>query len=239
MKKIYLSFLFLLFIFSGYSQIRITPEGGVMISKSYYYTAGVGARIGANVRCSFNGKDSGFGLRSGLYYIQRNTTSYSGSDILYNMPGSSDTKIFFLVHGLEKGAINDAVPEGAELQSINSHYSKTRKDYLQLPIMAEYAWSLSNNLRFHVAAGPYIALGVLGKNKTYTVSWDFEGQPKSTEISESPFSGGRNRLDVGASMQTGLQVSKFSFILNYDINLYKRDAYGKGNYVSLSLGYTI
>lgn len=239
MKRFYLSFIFILFALSAFAQIKITPEGGVMISKSYYYTAGVGARIGVNVRYSFNGKDNGFGLRSGLYYIQRNTTSYSGSDIMYNMPGSSQIKTFFLVHGLEEGVINDVIPEGAELQSINTYYGKVRKDYLQLPVMAEYAWNLSSNLRFHLAAGPYVALGVSGKNKTYTVSWDFEGQPKSTEKSESPFSGGRNRLDVGASMQTGLQVSKFSFILNYDINLYKRDAYGKGNYVSLSLGYTI
>lgn len=240
MKRILFPFILLLFAVSVHAQWKLTPEVGATITKSSFYNAGIGAKIGANVRYSFNNEEQGLGIRSGLYYVQRNTTSFSGGQIFYNMPGSDETNVFLLATDSKAGVIPAFIPEHAELQSINTYYIKTRKDYLQLPVLIEYAWNLSSSLRYHIAAGPYVAIGISGKDKTYSTSWEFEGEAKSDISTKSPFSSGvKGRFDAGASIQTGLQINQFSFILNYDLNIYKRDLYGKGHSVSFCLGYTI
>lgn len=220
MKRIYLSCILLFFTISINAQWKITPEVGTTISKRFLYNAGVGLKIGANIRYSFNGEDQGFGVRSGLFYVQRNSTSFSGSEVFYTLPGSNETHFFLLA----PESSQQTIPENAEVQDINAYHIKTRKDYLQLPIMAEYAWNLSSSVRYHIAAGPYVAWGISGREKDYLNSWSVGKQPESEERTSSPFSGiTGDRFDVGASIQTGLQVNKFSFLLNYDINIYKRD----------------
>lgn len=234
MKRIsFLSVILLLCATMMNAQWRFTPEAGVNISKFEGAKAQVGAKVGVGVRYSFNGDDTGWGIRSGLYYIQRSYQSCFG-EIFHgkNAEGLNYVEVFS--PKLMPGSWGKW-DKPAEKVRFSESFS--RMDYLQLPILAQYAWEIAPDIRWHVAAGPYVALGIAGKDKTSYVDWDLKETFEQGEIEFNPFSY-KKRFDAGVVAQTGIEVKRVAFLLNYETSLYKRKMRGKSHGVSIGVGYT-
>lgn len=234
-KVVFLSVMFLFGAFAASAQWRFTPEAGVSVFKEKgASSAGVGARVGVGVRYSFNRNDDGWSLASGLYYSQRKSSVYSFGELTGKLPGFAPTYTVWVAPGIDPEIPGDMQIEGGNFGQII-----TRRDYLRVPVMVQYAWHLTPDIRYHLAAGPYVAVGIGGKNKLESTQWNLANQAKTYEYSGSPFSLLRyNRFDTGASFQTGLEVRRIAILVNYSLNLYKRDSTGKEHLFSLGIGYT-
>ena len=83
--------------------------------------------------------------------------------------------------------------------------------YLQIPLHAEYKFSLQDNVRFVIDAGPYFGFGFAGKGKYkedgYTETFSFFGD---SEV--KPF-------DFGIGIGLGLEYDKLKFSIGYDWGL--------------------
>lgn len=233
MKRIcFLSVMLLLVATMMNAQWRITPEAGVNISKfedAYTsYKAGVGARIGVGVRYSFKGDDTGWGVRSGLYYTQR---TYQANEGYITSSNGSWMQTF------TPGGFLSAV-QGANPESVRFSEGSCRWDYLQLPVLAQYAWEIVPDIRWHVAAGPYVAVAIAGKHKVSYTDWDLKDKFEHGKYDFDPFKNYKDRFDTGGVIQTGIEVKNVAFLFNYQISLYKRNSVGKSQEVSIGLGYT-
>lgn len=232
MRNIYIFATMFFCTLSLNAQWKVTPEIGTTILKQGGYNAGVGAYLGAGVRYSFNTDDTGFGLISGLYYSQRNATGFSGSD-LHGKVGDN-------VITIPTDGAGGTIPDNMVIEGGESYNISTRRDYLQMPIMAQYAWKIASDIRLHIAAGPYLAVGIAGKTKVESTFWNMDRELSTSEKSWNPFNSiFYNRFDAGASIQMGLEVKKVAFLLNYNTNLYKRKFRNNENFISIGLGYTL
>lgn len=229
MKKVLFLFMSLFCVMAANAQFKFTPTVGTTILKESAFKANFGVQAGIGVRYSFNKKDDGFGIQSGLYFIQRNSSS-SGT-ALYMNDGSSQILIpetgDILLSPLGGTA-------GGDAYSITTH-----RNYLQLPVMAEWAKYITPDVRFHVAAGPYFAVGLGGKNKVSAISWDTNEHIQADETSWDPFKyNNYKRFDFGLSFQTGVEIKRVAILLNYNMNLLHRNQGTKENLVSIGVGYT-
>lgn len=119
---------------------------------------------------------------------------------------------------------------------------KWNLNYLQLPILASYRFTLTDNIKLHINAGPYVAVGLGGKMKFeadgekydikafgtskggdyddewdyYASGWDDEDDYYDEEGSEK---GGLKRFDAGLTLGAGVSVNKFYIGLSYDLGL--------------------
>lgn len=237
MKKIcFLGALLFLCILTANAQWRFTPGLGVTVFKEKgNLEAGVGAKVGVGVRYSFNGDDDRWGIVSGLYYSQRNAASFSGGELTGSLPGLNGVYPVAVV----PGSVVSSIPGDMHIEGASFMRITTRRDYLQVPILLQYAWKITPDIRYHIAAGPYLAVGIGGRNKISCTAWDTGGKLEAATYTDNPFSLLRyDRFDVGASVQTGIEVKNISFLLGYDINLYKRNLTGKEHVISIGMGYT-
>ena len=86
-------------------------------------------------------KPDRFSLKSGLYYAQRGYSRQSTSF----------------------GNIYPTIDDQSESTFSKSYY-KTRRHFLQVPLMANLSFRLADNVRLNLAAGPYIAYSMGDKN---------------------------------------------------------------------------
>ena len=83
---------------------------------------------------------------------------------------------------------------------------------------------MSDNVKWHINAGPYVAVGVGGKVKweeTYdgdTDKGDYKAFGTADEDSDQE-KGGLKRFDAGLSFGTGVSINKFYVGLTYDLGL--------------------
>lgn len=73
----------------------------------------------------------------------------------------------------------------------------TRPIYLDIPILAAYKFNISDNTKFVINAGPYLAIGLGGKNKV-------DGIDESEKIFGDD---GWKRFDLGIQYGIGLELS--------------------------------
>ena len=73
----------------------------------------------------------------------------------------------------------------------------TRPIYLDIPILAAYKFNISDNTKFVINAGPYLAFGLGGKNKV-------DGIDESEKIFGDD---GWKRFDLGIQYGIGLELS--------------------------------
>lgn len=73
----------------------------------------------------------------------------------------------------------------------------TRPIYLDIPILAAYKFNISDNTKFVINAGPYLAFGLGGKNKV-------DGVDESEKVFGE---NGWNRFDLGIQYGIGLELS--------------------------------
>lgn len=75
-------------------------------------------------------------------------------------------------------------------------YAKVRPIYLDIPILAAYKFNISDNTKFVINAGPYLAFGLGGKNKV-------DGIDESEKVFGD---NGWNRFDLGIQYGIGLEI---------------------------------
>lgn len=128
---------------------------------------------------------------------------------------------------------------------------KYNLNYLQLPILASYRIALSDNVKWHINAGPYLAYGIGGKVK-WEASYDGEsekGDYKAFGVADEDSDdekGGLKRFDAGLSFGTGVSFDKVYVGLTYDLglaNIADEDAWGKdyklkNRNFAITVGYT-
>lgn len=102
---------------------------------------------------------------------------------------------------------------------------KWNLNYLQLPILASYRIALSDNVKWHINAGPYLAYGLGGKVKweySYegeSEKGDFKAFGTSDDDDDDDEKGGLKRFDAGLSFGTGISFNKMYFGVVYDLGL--------------------
>ena len=117
----------------------------------------------------------------------------------------------------------------------------TRRDYLQLPVLARFNWKIGDDIKMHVAVGPYLAYGIGGKYKSKFLEVSEKGTWHVDE-SVNPFKNSSlQRFDWGVALNVGVEVKRFSFNVAYDMGLGKQYEYENValNYhtVSFTVGY--
>lgn len=110
-----------------------------------------------------------------------------------------------------------------ESQEDYKYEEKWRMGYLQLPVLASYRFNISDKVKWHVNAGPYVALGLGGKVK-YNDDGDkydikmFGTTPDDAE-DDSDYKNGIKRFDAGLSFGMGVSINKVYVGVVYDLGL--------------------
>lgn len=184
-------------------------------------------------------QESGFGVRASLNlsnvnnkYTGEVASGESKSDYEYDFKNRVGFNIgliydwgvsesFYIQPGLY------FTTRGAKVKESEEGYKYEEKwnlNYLQLPILASYRIALSDNVKWHINAGPYLAVGLGGK-----VKWeetDEDGKNKgdykafgTTSEDSDEEKGGLKRFDAGLSFGTGVSINKFYVGLTYELGL--------------------
>lgn len=256
MKKLVVCMMLMLCVASASAQWSVTPEVGMNVTTYENTPAKIGFKAGAAVAYTFG--DGLFSLQSGLYYVQRGTGKvFSGEmygtsigedgkpyDTSIHFHGNGSSYMIYGYSGYGNGYNNDFFSKDMTVNGVRMYEGSSRKDYLQLPVMARFNWKIGDDVRLHLAAGPYVALGIGGKVKYTEVDRGagFNWHEKSSSYS----SFGKNnynsrRFDWGATLNTGIEVKRFAFNVGYDLGLgktYKHDDISmKYQTVSFTVGY--
>lgn len=103
---------------------------------------------------------------------------------------------------------------GAKIKS-DTDKATTNLGYLQLPILATYHLAISDNAKWSIQAGPYLAVGLGGKIKVkeegVTVKVDSFGDGEDN--------GGFQRFDMGLTFGTGVTFGQIYVGVKYDLGL--------------------
>lgn len=87
--------------------------------------------------------------------------------------------------------------------------------YLQIPIRAAYKFTISDNTKLSVKAGPYLAYGLFGSD----IQWYGGGK---TNVFDS--NGGFNRFDAGVNVGASVDFNSFIVGVEYSHGLTKLDS---------------
>ena len=197
------------------------------------------AVMAAGMVFSATAQESGFGIRASLNLSNVNN-KYDGE------VASGESKSYYEYDfkkrvGFNIGLIYDwgisesfyiqpglyFTTRGAKIKESEEDYKyeeKWKLNYLQIPILASYRIALTDNVKWHINAGPYLAVGVGGKVKweeTYdgdTDKGDYKAFGTADEDSDKE-KGGLKRFDAGLSFGTGVSINKFYIGLTYDLGL--------------------
>ena len=135
-----------------------------------------------------------------------------------NMTKDSEAKVlpgFHLGVGMDYGfSENWSLQSGLMISSKGYKYDKdvlgadfkARPIYLDIPILAAYKFNISDNTKFVINAGPYLAFGLGGKGK-----FDVDG---AEDIKVFKGEEGMSRFDLGIQYGIGLEISE-----HYLVNL--------------------
>ncbi|MDR0832911.1 MAG: PorT family protein [Candidatus Symbiothrix sp.] len=85
-------------------------------------------------------------------------------------------------------------------------------NYLQLPINALYKFSIADDSKLFIFAGPYVGYGLSG-----TVKEKFDGESDSGDIKFGSGDGKLNPLDFGINAGVGYQYTKFFIKAQYGL----------------------
>ena len=176
---------------SAQSRWGITPEGGFAAVNRVGMGSSWRAGVKVGVGVSYQFEPGWIGLKSGLYYANR---GYSLGDY----PRTTESATYVLKEMMTGG--------------ITQHF-------LQLPVMADFSWKVSKEVRMHLAVGMYAGVSV--KNDTnwgssFTMGYSKEPQAlgkyvKSTGLGYS--------YDWGLTTSFGIEVNNWVMNLGYDLSL--------------------
>lgn len=246
------------------AQWSVTPEAGMALTKRNGFQTDWTGRPKIGVGVEYQLPSSSFALKSGLYYMQRGYSAGYGSGMYLNGYG----------YGYSWGYGNGPWHPSGYLPSYgggNGGYgyggyggyhdyaydygSTLKRHFLQVPVMVDFSFPLADEVRLHVAAGPYIAVSVADHWDGYTGYLCENAVPNSAGTAGSGGYGSYNAaptrgfdptrglraFDWGVSGVLGLEVKQWMFNFAYDLSLGKEYKHGSVgvNYhtVSLSVGY--
>lgn len=197
------------------------------------------AVMAAGMVFSATAQESGFGIRASLNLSNVNNkydgevaSEESKSDYEYDFKN----RVGFNIGLIYDWGISESfyiqpglyfTTRGAKIEESEEDYKyeeKWKLNYLQIPILASYRIALTDNVKWHINAGPYLAVGVGGKVKweeTYdgdTDKGDYKAFGTADEDSDEE-KGGLKRFDAGLSFGTGVSINKFYIGLTYDLGL--------------------
>ena len=197
------------------------------------------AVMAAGIVFSATAQESGFGIRASLNLSNVNNkydgevaSEESKSDYEYDFKN----RVGFNIGLIYDWGISESfyiqpglyfTTRGAKIEESEEDYKyeeKWKLNYLQIPILASYRIALTDNVKWHINAGPYLAVGVGGKVKweeTYdgdTDKGDYKAFGTADEDSDEE-KGGLKRFDAGLSFGTGVSINKFYIGLTYDLGL--------------------
>lgn len=241
------------------AQWSVTPEAGMALTKRNSFQTDWTGRPKVGVGVEFQLPSSSFALKSGLYYMQRGYSLDYGSGGYWQGYGSSwgygNGPWFQPGKQLSYGSGNGGYGYGGYYDYAYDYGSTLTRHFLQLPVMVDFSFPLADEVRLHVAAGPYIAVSLADHWDGYSGylcesavpgSAGFAGgngygaYPGSLTQGFNPTRGLR-AFDWGVSGVLGLEVKRWMFNFAYDLSLGKEYKHGSVgvNYhtVSLSVGY--
>lgn len=188
---------------------------------------------------SFAQSKPGIILKGGLNLANISTTDNGSVDeanmltsfhagLLLHLPFNSGFAFQpgLLVSG--KGAkVQDGQPSDA-----NYYRATTNPIYLEMPLNFVGRIPLGNSAGIYLGAGPYVAMGIAGKNKVegkvLGVSFNSENKiewsnddPTTLDYEEDAGIGKMKRFDVGANLMGGIDFGKLSLGLNYGFGFTK------------------
>lgn len=213
MKKLILCMVCVLSVLNMNAQSRwgITPEAGFAAINRVGMGSSWRPGVKVGVGVSYQFKPGWIGLKSGLYYANR---GYS----MGTYPRTTETETSFIREMMTGG--------------ITQHF-------LQLPVMADFSWKVSEDVRMHLAVGMYAGVSV--KNKTDWGSSLTSGYSKNPEAlgkyigypsqgyygysghdeqgnADNPFQD-VNSFDWGLTTSFGIEVNNWVMNLGYDLSL--------------------
>jgi len=122
--------------------------------------------------------------------------------------------LLFTTKGMKLKGTEYAIPSGERrwTQNINMQY-------LQIPLTAAYKINLSSSTRLFIQAGPYIAYGIGGSNKTKIKYYDLgDKEPKEEKV--NTFGKDRfKRFDFGLTGGIGVEFGDLIVGVNYEHGL--------------------
>lgn len=131
--------------------------------------------------------------------------------------------VFSLQAGLQLGMKGSKFTLGDENSGT---YTKVSQHplYLELPLNAVVKIPLVNKVKLIAGAGPYIAMGIGGKNKVegklLGVSYsDEKSITYSSDNNSSGYNSDLKRYDAGLNFLAGIEISKFTLNANYGYGL--------------------
>ena len=245
MKKIVSIVMLMMMCMANVSaQWSVTPEAGMNVTKYKGSPSAIGFKVGAAVSYTFG--TGLFSLQSGLYYVQRGqgktyfgTVYGKGLDengveqdrYIHVSPnylgygGSGELGYYgsgYLGNGFYNNSSDGFFPQDMRVDGVTLSDGSSRRDYLQLPVLARLNWKLGKEVKLHVAAGPYLAYGISGKRKYKTMDLSEKGYSANSS-SWNPF--GENsslkRFDWGLMFNAGIEVKRFTLNASYDLGLGK------------------
>lgn len=109
---------------------------------------------------------------------------------------------------LQSGLIISSKGNKYDAEDAHDYSSKARPIYLDIPILAAYKFNISDNTKFVINAGPYLAFGLGGKCK-----YDEGGDYKLFK-GEDGDDAEMKRFDLGIQYGVGLEINE-----HYLVNL--------------------
>ncbi len=103
------------------------------------------------------------------------------------------------------------------LEGTKDGNAKMNFSYLKLPVHVGYKMPVSENIKFVIHVGPYLAYAVDGKYKLGSVSVD-----AFNEDLENMFGFKYRRFDLGIGLGVGVEISKVYLDLGYDLGFINR-----------------
>ena len=144
-----------------------------------------------------------------------------------------------------------------ETTDANYYKATTNPMYIELPVNIVFKAPVTEQSKFYIGAGPYVAMGVAGKNKVngkilgnaFSVENNIEwsDDDPTTGFEENAGYGIMKRFDYGLNGTIGVEGNKAIFSVNYGYGLAKlqsgsnssADDKNKHRVISISLGYRL
>lgn len=246
MKKIIVFVMLIMCVASVSAQWSVTPEAGMNVTKYKGSVPKIGYKAGAAVEYAFG--EGAFSLQSGLYYVRRGTGMNTSYEMFGKIPGEEprdgsiwltpgyEDSYYSNSYGYEGGyGYGDGYGGGygytggiyglggfkMDVEGLNIYRRKEWKESLQLPILARFNWKVGKDVKIHLAAGPYFAIGIKGESLYKNATWHNDGRLIERSETTNPYTGygtwsGESRFDWGLSLNTGIEVKQVTFDISYD-----------------------
>lgn len=166
------------------------------------------------------------------------------------------TKFFALQPGVFFTGKGTKVESG-NTSGDNWFRSSTRPYYVEVPVNAVFKVPLGDESSFFIGAGPYVGIGVAGKNKiegevlgvnfSRTRNIEFSNDDPFTSGEEGDGYGIMRRFDYGLNGTVGVQGKRAMLSVNYGLGFAKlqsgsdnsEDQLGKHRVLSLTVGFKL